>query len=121
MSDTRASLKDSQALVDFQQALEFFSGSVERALDAVSDYLNDVHAEMERHVELLKQAVLEAKDNVERARTEKDNAYTEWQQAIDSKAMAEQDLQDAIDEEEEMEDVYDDMDVDSYDFDFDDF
>jgi len=117
MLGTRASLKDSQALVDFQHALEFFSGSVERALDAVSDYLNDVHAEMERHVELLKQAVQEAKDNVEQAKAEKENAYSEWQQAVDDKVMAERDLQDAIEEEEEMEDDFDD----DYDDDFDDF
>ena len=117
MSDTRASLKDSQALVDFQHALELFSGSVERTLDAVSDYLNDVHAEMERHVELLRQAVQQAKENVERSKAEKEIAYSEWQQAIDNKLKAEQDLEDAIEEEEEMEDDYDYDDYDDDDYD----
>ncbi len=80
-SGTKANLRDSEALVEFQNSLEFFSGSVERLMDAVSDYLNDVRREMERHVALLEQALKEAKEKEERAKAEKDAAYDEWQRA----------------------------------------
>ena len=76
---TKASLKDSEALVEFQHSLEFFSGSVERLMDAVSDYLNDVKLEMERHIALLEQAVKDSEEDAERARAEQDRAYDDWQ------------------------------------------
>lgn len=78
-SGTKANLRDAEALVEFQNSLEFFSGSVERLMDAVSDYLNDVKREMERHVALLEQALKEAKEKEERAKEEKDAAYDAWQ------------------------------------------
>ena len=80
-SETKANLRDSEALVEFQNTLEFFSGSVERLMDAVSDYLHDVRREMERHVALLEQAMKEAKEKEERAKVEKDAAYDAWQRA----------------------------------------
>ena len=98
-----ACLKDSDALVGFQNALAFFSGSVERALDAVSDYVGDVHAEMERHIALLEEAVRQAKEAVEAAKAAVDAAESDLQNARYARESANEALQEAIREEEEME------------------
>ena len=104
-----------------QEALKLFSGSVERALDAVSDYLTDVHTEMERHLSVLEEAVQRAKDDVEQADADLSEAYSELQQAASDKEEAYSDLQDAIEEEEES-DYDEDLEYDDFDDeDFDDF
>ena len=85
---TKANLRDSGALVEFQNSLEYFSGSVERLMDAVSDYLNDVKREMERHVALLEQALKKAKEDEARAKAEKEAAYDAWQTAKSARQSA---------------------------------
>ena len=118
MSESRACLRDTDALVEFQKKLAFISGSVERALDAVSDYVNDVHAEFERHIAVLEEAVRLAKGDVEAAKADKDTAELNLQRARDEKETASEELQEAI-REEEMEEMYED-DEDDYD-DYDDY
>lgn len=88
MTGTKANLKDSEVIVEFQHALGFFSGSVERLMDAVSDYLNDVRREMERHIALLEKALEAAKEKEERANEEKDAAYDEWQRVKETRMSA---------------------------------
>lgn len=87
-SGTKANLRDSEALLEFQNSLEFFSGSVERLMDAVSDYLCDVKREMERHVALLELALNDAKEKEERAKSEKDAAYDSWLRAKQARLAA---------------------------------
>ena len=78
-AETKAFLRDSESIVEFQHSLEFFSGSVERLMDAVSDYLTDVKQEMERHVALLEKALQAAEEKAKQAQEEMDAAYDEWQ------------------------------------------
>lgn len=87
-SNTKAYLRDSEAIVGFQHSLEFFSGSVERLMDSVSDYLFDVKREMERHVALLEQAKKEAQEAEKEAKTEKDAAEEEWHRAEEARSSA---------------------------------
>lgn len=116
MEDSKANLKDSDALVELQNSLEFFSGSVERLLDATSDYLKDVLAEMQRHITLLEQAVETARENEERTKQEKEEAYAAWQQAIEEKELAYDALQEAIEEDEWEDDFFGDDFLDYDDF-----
>ena len=106
MTNSRACLQNTESLVEFQKNLAFFSGSVERALDFVSNYINDVRAEMERHIALLKNAVKQAKEGVEAARAEKDAAEAGLQQASAEREGAYAELQKAIRLMEELEEMY---------------
>ncbi len=115
MNDSKANLKDTDALVEFQHSLEFFSGAVERVLDATSDYLNDVRAEMNRHIALLEQALETARENERRAKEEKEAAYAAWQQAKDEKDESYAALQEAIEADAWNDDFYgDDLDFDDF-------
>ena len=88
VNDTKAYLKDTQVLIEFQNSLEFFSGSAERLMDAVSDYLNDVRKEMERHISILEDILRKAEDQEEYAKQEKDDAFYEWQDAKERRQTA---------------------------------
>lgn len=118
MLDTKACLKDSDTIVEFQHVLEFLRGSIDRTLAAVSNYLNDVRTEIERHIELLEKTVEDAKSNVEQAEANKFSAYSCLSEAEAAMEVAYNELQEAIEYEEEMDlDFYDDdFDVDYYDY-----